>query len=110
VGTHAPVSRRLSACYAVELARSSVPFNPRRVPRLDVFDLYRLYRDIRLQGAQALHTLRLGFFSEEHTAKRIARHLASHFDSPRVVHVHSSEMDRAARNGFTSRLLSSLHR
>jgi hypothetical protein len=105
-----PLSPRPAGCYAVELARSALPFNPHRVPRLDLFDLYRLYRDIKLQGAQALHTLRVGFFNEEHMAKTIARHLSSHFDSPRVVHVEPAEMERAARNGFVSRLLTAVHR
>jgi hypothetical protein len=83
--------------YAVQLGTSAVPIDPRSVPRLDIFDLYTLYCDVRMENGSVRHALRLGFFKEAPTAKMIARYLASYFDAPEIVELAAAEQTRALR-------------
>jgi hypothetical protein len=83
--------------YAVQLGISAVPIDPRSVPRLDIFDLYTLYCDIRMENGSVRHALRLGFFKEAATARMIARYLASYFDAPEIVELAAAEQTRTLR-------------
>jgi hypothetical protein len=93
-------AQRPAGRYVVEIARSATAFDPAAVPRLDLFELYHLYWDTPLQSTQAHHSLRLGFFSEEPLANTVARYLSSYFESPGVLYVDATEVNRAARQAF----------
>lgn len=86
-----------TAPYAIQLRSSPVPIDPRAVPRLDIFDLYTLYCDVRLENAVMRHALRLGFFKDPTTAKVVARYLACYFDAPQIVHLNTTEQARSLR-------------
>ena len=95
----APVSVAIpdAAPYAIQLRISPAPIDPRSVPRLDIFDLYTLYCDVRLENGLMRHSLRLGFFKDPATAKVIARYLASYFEATQVVHLNTTEQTRSLR-------------
>ncbi len=83
--------------YAVQLRTSAVPIDPHSVPQLDIFDVYTLYCDVRVENGTVRHALRLGFFKEECTAKTIAHYLAPYFDAPEIVALDAAEHARALR-------------
>lgn len=95
----APVSVAIpnASPYAIQLLSSPVPIDPRSVPRLDIFDLYTLYCDVRLENGVMRHALRLGFFKDPITAKVIARYLACYFEAPQTVHLNTTEQARSLR-------------
>jgi hypothetical protein len=92
------VTRAGPKTYVVQLALSVVAFDPRNVPRLDIFDLYHLYCDISVEDGLMRNALRLGFFRDAHTAKAVAHYLGSFFDSPRVVHIDAAEEARSTQH------------
>jgi hypothetical protein len=71
--------------YVVELCVSAVPFDPRTIPLLDIFDVYRLYCDVGNENGCVRHALRLGFFKDTATAAAVAMYLSSYFDGSRVL-------------------------
>ena len=71
--------------YVVELCVSTVPIDPRSVPLLDLFDVYRLYCDVGNENGRVRHALRLGFFKDTATAAAVAMYLSSYFEGPRVL-------------------------
>jgi hypothetical protein len=85
----------MTARYAVQLRISAVPIDPHSVPRLDIFEMYTLYCDVRVENGTVRHALRLGFFKDECTAKTIAHYLASYFDAPEIVALAPAEHARA---------------
>jgi hypothetical protein len=95
----APVSVAIpdAAPYAIQLRSSPVPIDPCSVPRLDIFDLYTLYCDVRLENGLMRHALRLGFFKDPSTAKVVARYLACYFEAPQIVHLNTTEQARSLR-------------
>jgi hypothetical protein len=93
---------RATKAYVVQVALSVVAFDPRSVPRLDVFDSYHLYSDISLENGLMRNALRLGFFTEARAAKALASYLASHFDSPRVMQVDAAEEARSVHHKFVA--------
>jgi hypothetical protein len=97
--TAAPVSVAIpdAAPYAIQLRSCPVPIDPRSVPRLDIFDLYTLYCDVRLENAAMRHALRLGFFKDPASAKVIARYLACYFEGPQIVHLNTTGQARSLR-------------
>jgi hypothetical protein len=86
-----------SAPYAIQLCSSAAPIDPRSVPILDIFELYTLYCDVRLENGVTRHALRLGFFKETTTAKVIARYLACYFETPQIVHLNTTDQTRSLR-------------
>jgi|HubBroStandDraft_4_1064222.scaffolds.fasta_scaffold00413_11 hypothetical protein len=86
-----------AAPYAIQLRISPAPIDPRSVPRLDIFDMYTLYCDVRLENGLMRHSLRLGFFKDPATAKVIARYLASYFEATQIVHLNTTEQTRSLR-------------
>jgi hypothetical protein len=83
--------------YVVELCQSALPIDPNDVPQLDLFALYHLYSDVKLQARAWQHSPRLGFFKEVGTAKAIARYVAPHFKATRVVQIDAAEIVRSLR-------------
>ncbi len=89
--------------YVVQLCESPTAMNPKRVPRIDLLELYHLYSaDARQQNGATHQVLRLGFFKDCKTAKLIMRYLGRYFDSPRVVLVDPPEIVRALRHRFVA--------
>ena len=70
------------------------------MPCLDVFDLYHLYCHSKLRGAQARHSLRLGYFKEPGNAKAIAGYLARYFRDPLIVQIDAAETVSSLRARF----------
>ena len=71
--------------YVVELCVSAVPIDPRTIPLLDIFDVYRLYCDVGNENGRVRHALRLGFFKDTATAAAVAMYLSSYFNGSRVL-------------------------
>ncbi|HYM35913.1 MAG TPA: hypothetical protein VET48_10985, partial [Steroidobacteraceae bacterium] len=61
--------------YVVQLAVSDQPANLDTMPRLDIFEAYRLYSVATMDGAVIRHALRLGFFREEVSAEAVLGYL-----------------------------------
>jgi hypothetical protein len=95
----APVSVAIpgAAPYAIQLRSSPTPIDPQSVPHLDIFDMYTLYCDVRLENGVMRHALRLGFFRDPATAKVIARYLACYFEAPQIVHLDTNDQARSWR-------------
>lgn len=86
--------------FVVELASSGRSFSPPDVPHLDLFGLYHLYWHISVDEEHLRHSLRLGFFNEERTARAVAQYLASYFESPVVVRISYVEETQSAKHAF----------
>lgn len=91
-------ARSQAGCtYVVQLALSGAAIDPIVIPKLDIFDVYRLYSISGSSDGVTRHALRLGFFKEARTARTISRYLESFFDAPAVLQVGASE-ERLASN------------
>ena len=86
--------------YVVELCISAVPIDPRSIPLLDIFDVYRLYCDIGNENGRVRHALRLGFFKDTATAAAVAKYLTFYFDGPRVLNLGNVQKARAIHLAF----------
>jgi hypothetical protein len=80
--------------YAIELAISDQPVNLDAMPRLDIFEAYRLYSVASAGGGKITHSLRIGFFREEIPAEAVAGYLKTFFASPTVVRISVAEHER----------------
>jgi len=86
--------------FVVELTSSARPFNPRDVPHLDLFGIYRLYHHIEGDEGRVRHVLRLGFFNDAAAAQAVARYAGSYFDSARVAQISPLEETESRRHAF----------
>ncbi len=86
--------------YVVELCVSAVPIDPRTIPLLDIFDVYRLYCDVGNENGCVRHALRLGFFKDTATAAALAMYLSSYFDGPRVLKLGNVQKARSIHLTF----------
>jgi len=82
--------------FVVQLAVSDQPANLDTMPRLDIFEAYRLYSVAAMDGAVIRHTLRLGFFSEQVSAEAVMGYLKTFFNEPRIERVSDAEQKRFA--------------
>ena len=80
--------------FVVQLVLSDRPINLDMMPRLEVFDSYRLYTVAGRQDGSSVHALRLGFFSDDVSATTLCGYLQTFFASPSVVRVSAAEHDR----------------
>ncbi|HEX7114683.1 MAG TPA: hypothetical protein VF193_06095, partial [Steroidobacter sp.] len=80
--------------YAVQLAVSEQPVNLEAMPRLDIFEAYRLYSVATAGSGKIVHSLRLGFFKEDVSAEAVAGYLKTFFNSPTVMRVSIAEYQR----------------
>lgn len=80
--------------FAVQLAVSDRPANLETLPRFEVFAFYRVYAIQGRLGANACHALRLGFFSEQESARAICADLRAFYRSASVVQVSAAEQAR----------------
>lgn len=94
---------QISKWYVIQLATSEDDFDPDQIPQLDIFDAFRLYSVIGLDGPRILHALRLGFFSDEISAQAVHGYLKSHFDGAAVKRVSIAERERFAESQVEAR-------
>lgn len=85
-----------SRWFVIELMQSQQLIEPEQVPKLDIFNEYRLYSLCEADQGQATHALRLGFFSSEIAAQAVAGYLNSHFPTTTIKRVSIAERDRFA--------------
>jgi hypothetical protein len=89
--------------FVIQLSMADEPFDSESVPNLDIFTLYRLYCVAGIDQGRVVHTLRLGFFSEEIAAGAVASYLAEFYDNPSVKRVSVAERQRFAEQRFEPR-------
>ncbi len=77
--------------FAVQLEWSVQPIDPARVPLLELFRGYTLYRTEKRRGGRSCYFLRLGFFTDAISAKEFACQVRSAFASAAVVPVTEQE-------------------
>jgi hypothetical protein len=80
--------------FAVQLAVSDQPVNLDAMPRLDIFEAYRLYSVASAGSGKIVHSLRLGFFKEAVSAEAVMGYLQTFFGSPTVMRVSVAEHAR----------------
>ncbi|HEY8537920.1 MAG TPA: SPOR domain-containing protein [Steroidobacteraceae bacterium] len=80
--------------YAIQLAISDQPVNLDAMPRLDIFEAYRLYSVATAGSGKITHSLRLGFFREEISAEAVCGYLKTFFAAPTVVRISIAEHAR----------------
>jgi hypothetical protein len=80
--------------FAVQLAVSDQPVNLDAMPRLDIFEAYRLYSVATAGSGKIMHSLRLGFFKEAVSAEAVMGYLQTFFGSPSVMRVSVAEHGR----------------
>jgi hypothetical protein len=80
--------------FAIQLAVSDQPVNLDTMPRLDIFEAYRLYSVASAGSGKITHSLRIGFFREDHSAEAVAGYLKTFFASPTVVRISIAEQAR----------------
>jgi hypothetical protein len=80
--------------FAVQLAVSDQPVNLDAMPRLDIFEAYRLYSVATAGSGKIVHSLRLGFFKEGVSAEAVMGYLNTFFGSPSVMRVSVAEHAR----------------
>ena len=85
-----------SRLFVIQLAVSESEFRPEEIPNLGIFEEYRLYSTMGLDGDKVLHALRLGFFTDEGAAGAVAGYLRSHFESAVLKRISTAERDRFA--------------
>jgi len=89
--------------FVIQLSMSEEAFESETVPNLDIFSVYRLYCVAGIDQGRIVHTLRLGFFSEEIAAQAVASYLAEYYDKPSVKRVSAAERHRFADERFEPR-------
>jgi hypothetical protein len=80
--------------FVVQLALSDQPVNLDTMPRLDIFEAYRLYSVALMQEGTIRHALRLGFFTEEVSAEAVLGYLKTFFAAPVVERISVAEHKR----------------
>jgi hypothetical protein len=89
--------------FVIQLSSSDVAFDPDSLPNLDIFSEYRLYSVASLDQGKLMHSLRVGFFSEEAHAKAVAGYLGTFYDNPVVKRVSTAERTRFAHHRVEAR-------
>jgi hypothetical protein len=81
--------------FAVQLQWSSQPIELARLRPLPIFRAHTLYATRIRRNGRSRHFLRLGFFADPISAKRVAAQVRSMFDSAAVIPVIEPEITRA---------------
>ena len=89
--------------FVIQLSCSEESFDPDALPNLDIFSEYRLYSVACHDEGKQLHSLRVGFFSEESHAKAVAGYLAGFYENPTVKRVSTAERTRFAQHRVEAR-------
>jgi hypothetical protein len=85
-----------SKWFVVQLVTSEQHVDLHSMPHLDIFDEYRLYTVTGLDQDKVLHSLRLGFFSEQVSANVVCGYLKSFFESAEIRRISDAEHSRFA--------------
>ncbi len=80
--------------FSIQLVASDQPVNLDAMPRLDIFEAYRLYSVALAGSGKITHSLRIGFFREEVSAEAVCGYLKTFFNSPSVVRISIAEHAR----------------
>jgi hypothetical protein len=80
--------------FVVQLAISDHPANLDTMPRLDIFEAYRLYSVAVMQNNVIKHALRLGFFSEKVSAEAVMGYVKTFFGEPIIEQISDAEQKR----------------
>jgi hypothetical protein len=80
--------------FAIQLAASDQPVNLDAMPRLDIFEAYRLYSVASAGSGKITHSLRIGFFREKVSAEAVCGYLKTFFAAPTVVRISIAEQTR----------------
>ena len=80
-----------SKWFVVQLSLSDQRVDLSAVPHLDIFDEYHLYVVDSVEQGKVLHSLRLGFFSEEVSASVVAGYLKTYFNDSEIKRVATAE-------------------
>ena len=89
--------------FVIQLSCSEEAFDPDALPNLDIFSEYRLYSVASLEQGKTLHSLRVGFFSEESHAKAVAGYLGTFYNEPTVKRISAAERTRFAQHRVEAR-------
>jgi hypothetical protein len=89
--------------FVIQLSCSEEVFDPEALPNLDIFSEYRLYSVASLEQGKTLHSLRVGFFSEESHAKAVAGYLGTFYNEPTVKRISAAERTRFAQHRVEAR-------
>jgi hypothetical protein len=89
--------------FVIQLSCSEEVFDPEALPNLDIFSEYRLYSVASLEQGKTMHSLRVGFFSEESHAKAVAGYLGTFYDEPSVKRISAAERTRFAQHRVEAR-------
>ena len=82
--------------FVIQLSQAEDAFDPDTVPNLDIFSVYRLYSVAGIDQGRIVHSLRLGFFSEEIAAGAVASYLTDYYEKPTISRVSAAERQRFA--------------
>jgi len=77
--------------FAIQLAVSEQAVNLETMPHLDIFEAYRLYSVASAGSGKILHSLRVGFFSEQVSAEAVAGYLKTFFAAPTALRISTAE-------------------
>ncbi len=80
--------------FVVQLAISDHPANLDTMPRLDIFEAYRLYSVAVMEKNVIRHALRLGFFSEKVSAEAVMGYVKTFFGEPVIERISDAEQKR----------------
>jgi hypothetical protein len=89
--------------FVIQLSVTAEPVDPATVPKLDIFDVYRLYSVAGIIDGRIVHALRVGFFAEQPAAAAVAGYLAAFYDKPAIKRVSAAERDRFAEKSLEPR-------
>jgi hypothetical protein len=89
--------------FVIQLSCAEDAFDPDALPNLDIFSEYRLYSVASLDQGKVMHSLRVGFFSEESHAKAVAGYLGTFYDNPAVKRISAAERTRFAQHRVEAR-------
>jgi hypothetical protein len=82
-------------CFAVQLIWAVTPIDVASLPHLAIFDAYTLYNVEGSRQGRKWYGLRLGFFTDPHSATQVAHYVRSDYQAVAVVPVAIKERDHA---------------
>jgi hypothetical protein len=82
-------------CFAVQIAWAVSPIDVASLPHLAIFDAYTLYHVEGNRQGRKWYGLRLGFFTDPHSATQVANYVRGDYRAVAVVPVALKEKDRA---------------
>jgi hypothetical protein len=100
---HELVDQSALRWFVVELSTADSEFLPESIPQLDIYSAYRLYTVNTFDQGREVHSLRLGFFGDEISAKTVAGYVAEYYEKPAVKRISIAERRRFEERGVEAR-------